>query len=72
MQLIHMIDGCLDGGDFAGAAAAILAHPFGKRLDRPAVERLFGIMLGKPAEKIDVAMLGLLGEMVHIDEEISQ
>lgn len=71
MQLIHIIDGCLDAGDIAGAAAAVLAHPYSQRFDRPTVERLFAIGFGgfEPS-KVDVAMLGLLGDAVAIAEEI--
>ena len=72
MQLTHIIDGCLDAGDTAGAAAAVLAHPFSKRFSKPTVERLFGIgFCGTEATEVDVAMLSLLGDMVQIAEELS-
>lgn len=72
MQIAQILDGCLEGGDFAGAAAAVLAHPFSKRLDKPTVTRFFGIgFLGAPVAPVDAVMLRLMGDFIHLDEELT-
>lgn len=72
MQLTHILDGCLDAGDYAGAALAVLSHPFAQRFDREQIDRLFCIgALGKQADELDQAFLSLMGDMVRMAGEIA-
>ena len=73
MRLIDIFEGCLDAGDLAGAAAAVLAHPASQGLDRPAVRKLYQIAFcGAPAGKADFAMIDLMGTIVHIAERAAE
>lgn len=73
MRILDVIDGCLDAGDVAGAAAGVLAHPSSRRLDRSIISKLFAIAYGgEPAHKVDEAMISLMRDVAAIDEECAQ
>jgi hypothetical protein len=70
MSILDIIDGCLDSGDVPSAAAAVLAHPSSRRLDRATISKFFQIAFcGASFTNVDAAMVSLMGTVARIDEE---
>lgn len=69
MEIIAMMDGCIDAKDYAGASACLLAHPVSKALNKNSIKRLWGFAYQEvqPAP-FDEAMIEALADLARLIE----
>lgn len=69
MEIIAIMDGCVDAKDYAGASACLLAHPVSQALNERSIKRLWGFAYQEvQPTPIDEAMIEVLADIARLIE----